>query len=72
MMKFFDLQHPFFAPLWVRLLVTGICFGWALLELSHGFLGWAAIFAAMGALCVWNFFVTWNADLVAKRKTPEK
>jgi hypothetical protein len=28
-MKFFDLQHPFYKPLWIRVLITALCLGWA-------------------------------------------
>ena len=62
-MKLFDFHHPFFRPLWRRYVVVGICFGWALLELSTGNGFWAGLFAALGALAVWNLFVVdWPDD----------
>ncbi|MBF9036164.1 hypothetical protein HKCCE2091_18110 [Rhodobacterales bacterium HKCCE2091] len=51
------LDHPFFRPLWIRIAVVAVCFGWAAVELSGGNPGWAMIFAAFGAVAVWNFFV---------------
>ena len=56
----FDLQHPFFGPLWRRALVTAIAFGWAGVELASGAPGWALLFAAAGAWCGYQFFVVWT------------
>ena len=52
----FDMDHPFFRPLWVRLAVLAVCFGWALVELMSGSPGWAMIFGALGAYAGWSFF----------------
>ena len=31
---FFNIRHPYFRPLWVRLLITGLALGWALFGTS--------------------------------------
>lgn len=56
----FDLQHPFFRPLWIRIVVVAICLGWAGLELATGNPGWALLFAAAGVWCIYQFFVIWK------------
>lgn len=61
-MKLLDASHPFFRPLWRRMVVTGVCSGWALVELAWGSPVWALIFGAMAALCIWEFFVAWEKD----------
>ena len=53
----FDMDHPFFRPLWIRIAVVAVCLGWALVELMGGSPGWAMIFGALGAYAGWNFFV---------------
>ncbi|SIN99255.1 hypothetical protein [Vannielia litorea] len=60
MNNFFNLQHPWFGPLWRRVLVTALCFAWAAFELAMGSPGWALLFAAAGAWCGYQFFVVWE------------
>jgi hypothetical protein len=62
-MRLFELQHPFFRPLWRRVLVVAICLGWAVFELATGSPFWAIIFGALGATAVWQLFLTpWRED----------
>ncbi|MCB9993543.1 MAG: DUF3329 domain-containing protein [Hyphomicrobiaceae bacterium] len=56
----FDLNHPFFKPLLVRILVTVLVLGWGLFELTMGSVFWAILFLAMGAYCVYGFFFNFN------------
>ncbi|MCO6381563.1 MAG: hypothetical protein JXQ91_05575 [Vannielia sp.] len=60
MKNMFDLQHPFFRQLWRRIAVTAIAFAWAGVEYASGAPAWAALFAAAGAWCVYQFFVIWT------------
>lgn len=60
MKAMFDLQHPFFRQVWRRVAVVAICFAWAGVELASGAQIWAALFAAAGAWCVYQFFVIWT------------
>lgn len=59
-MKLLDVQHPFFRPLWRRILVVALCLGWALVELAQGAPGWAALFGALGLYCAHQFFVAFR------------
>ncbi len=59
-MKLFDLQVPFFKPLWIRIAVTAFCFGWTVFELVSGSPFWAILFGAMGVYCAHQFFVAFD------------
>ena len=62
-MKAFDLQVPFFRPLWRRVLVVVICLGWAVFEFATGATFWGMIFCAMGIYALWQFFLSeWPQD----------
>lgn len=56
-MKGFDFEHPFFDPLWVRVLVFWICIGWGLFEFSTGSYFWGVMFCAMGLWAGHSFFI---------------
>ncbi len=56
-MKGFDFDHPFFKPLWVRIVVFGICFGWGLFEFTTGNALWGVLFCAMGLWAGHSFFI---------------
>ncbi|WP_138472951.1 hypothetical protein [Poseidonocella sp. HB161398] len=56
----FDLNHPFFRPLWRRVLVTAFCLGWAVFELAMGNPLWALLTGALGLYCGYGFFVTFD------------
>jgi hypothetical protein len=58
--KFFDLDHPFFRPLWIRIATVAACLGWAALEIAAGAVVWAALFGGIGLYAAWRFFVTFN------------
>lgn len=56
MKKLVDLADPFFAPVWVRVAVVAVLFGWGLFELSMGKAMWAVIFLGMSVICTWRFY----------------
>lgn len=56
----FDLRHPFFNPLWRRVLTVAVALGWAVVELVGGNPGWAALFAAAGFWAGYNLLVGWT------------
>jgi hypothetical protein len=56
----FDLDHPFFRPLWIRVIIVALCLGWALFEIASGSPFWAILFGAIGLFAAYRFFVTFN------------
>lgn len=48
-MKIIDPDHPFYRPLWVRLLLVGLCAGWTALEYYNGEQTWGTIFLVVSA-----------------------
>lgn len=56
----FDLQLPFFIPLWRRIATVVVALGWAGVEATSGAFGWAALFAAAGLWAAYQFFVVWD------------
>jgi hypothetical protein len=59
-MRFFDLQQPFYKPLWIRLLITALCLGWTVVELMGGNVFWAILFGSVGVYCVHQFFIAFD------------
>lgn len=53
-MQIIDPKHPFYRPLWVRLLVVAICAIWFVVEL---FIGSPFFMVIMGALTVYTAWV---------------
>lgn len=61
-MSFFDVQHPFFKPLWRRVAVTVVCLGWAVVEFASGAPFWGILFGAAGLWCAHQFFFAFDPD----------
>lgn len=57
MAKFLDTSHPFFRPLWVRILIVAVCAGWAIFEFTTASPTWGFVFLALGAYAAWGFFI---------------
>lgn len=55
----FDLRHPFFNPLWRRVLTVALALGWAVVELTTGSPGWAIMFGAVGVWAGYVLLLTW-------------
>ncbi|WP_331371879.1 hypothetical protein [Sinorhizobium chiapasense] len=49
MLKFIDPDHPFYRPLWIRLLIVAACAAWTAVEFSNGQVTWGMIFLAVTA-----------------------
>lgn len=64
----FDLRHPFFNPLWIRIVTVAVALGWAGLELVTGSPGWAMVFAAAGLYAGYAFFLNWHPEDDEERK----
>ena len=62
MKRLFNIRSPFFAPRGRRIVVTTVVLAWAAFELTTGNPGWAALFAAAGGWCFYEFFVIFDPD----------
>jgi hypothetical protein len=61
--QLFDLQVPFFIPLWRRIAVVAVCFGWALFEFVASAPFWGFVFGAMGIFAAWQLLLSgWPND----------
>lgn len=58
--RFFDLQVPFFRPLWRRVVTAGLPLIWAVVEVLGGSTGWALLFAGAGLWAGYQFFIAWD------------
>lgn len=56
-MSLLDLHNEFFRPLWIRVLLLCILFGWSLLEFSTGAPFWGVVFGGIGLVAVWQWFI---------------
>ena len=67
-MKFIDVQHPFFIPMYRRVLVVVFCLGWAVFEFvgGSGSPFWGILFGGMGLFCAHQFFIAFNPVLEPK------
>ncbi|UUP18608.1 DUF3329 domain-containing protein [Nitratireductor thuwali] len=65
-MSFLDASHPFFRPLWRRVLVVAICIGWGLFEFVSGAPFWGILFTGAGAYAAWVLLIAKTPDDVKK------
>jgi hypothetical protein len=56
----FDLDHPFFKPLWIRVLIVVVTLAWTAFEFSTGSPFWGVLFGAVGLFAAYRFFVVFN------------
>ena len=61
-MKFLDVRHPFFRPLWRRVAVVAVCLVWAAVEFLTGSPFWGVLFGAVGIYCAIVFFRSSDRD----------
>lgn len=59
-MSLFDFRHPFFDPLWRRVVTVGFCLLWAAFEFSSGQTVWAMLFGAFGVIAGYQFFFAYE------------
>ncbi len=53
----FDFDHPFFDPLWRRVVTVAVCMLWGLFEFSTGAHFWGGLFCGLGLWAGFNFFI---------------
>ena len=55
MKRLIDLEHPFFAPLWIRMAIVVVTLVWGMFEMSRGAPMWGIIFLGVSIICGWRF-----------------
>lgn len=63
-----DNEHPFFRPLWRRVVVLAVCLAWAVVEFVSGSTGWGLVALAFGAYAVWQLFIRYAPQEPAKEE----
>ncbi len=64
--RLFDVEIPFFIPVWRRYAVVIVAICWGLFEASTGALFWGMIFIGMGSIVGWRFYTAdWSSVGVA-------
>ena len=54
-------SHPFYRPLWRRVLLTAFTGGWAVMELTYAQSPfWATIFGAIAIWFAWELLITYK------------
>lgn len=62
MKKFLDTDHPWFRPLWTRVLFTALPAGWGILEFVTGSPFWGTIFLGLAVYAGYGFFFDFDPD----------
>jgi hypothetical protein len=55
-----DAEHPFFRPLWRRIVLVVFCAGWAVFEFWTGAPFWGTLAAGMAAYAAWMFLLNYT------------
>ena len=69
--KLFDLEVPFFLPVYRRVLAVVVPILWSFFEFSNGAVFWGLIFVGLGGIAAYRFYnADWDA--VAAQAEAEK
>lgn len=55
-----DSEHPFFRPLWRRVVVVAVCVAWAAVEFVTGTPFWGVVALGFAAYGAWQFFYLYD------------
>ncbi len=64
-MKLIDPTHPFFKPLWRRILTVVLPAAWGLMELWNNALGWAILFLAASAYAAYELLIMYDRTIAS-------
>ncbi len=57
-----ELRHPFFLPMWRRVLLVALLAGWVGLEIAMGNVIWALLAGGIGVYAGYVFFFAFDQD----------
>ncbi|MCK7610905.1 hypothetical protein M0H32_01925 [Roseibium sp. CAU 1639] len=66
---FGPVEHPWFDPLWRRIVLVAFCAAWTGVEYSFGNTTWVYIMAAITAYAGWAYLVAYKGPDHADRQT---
>ena len=69
-MQLIDPSHPLYKPLWVRILIVAVCFGWAAVETFGPQPFWAVLSGALGAYAAWMLLLNFKPQPPAATVEP--
>ncbi|MFS8044224.1 hypothetical protein [Rhizobium sp. BR 314] len=61
-MQLIDPTHPIYKPLWVRILIVAVCFGWSAVETFGSQPFWAMLSGALGAYAAWMLLLNFKPE----------
>lgn len=70
-MKLLETNHPFFKPLWIRILVVAIAAAWGVFEFASGSAFWGTLFLGIAAYAAWGFFIAFDPDAAEDKAKTE-
>lgn len=62
----FDLNHPFFLPVWRRYATVALCVVWLLAELNREATAWVILAAAITGWAIKGLLISFDADAAAQ------
>jgi hypothetical protein len=62
-MQLIDPNHPFYRPLWRRVVIVGICLGWAAIEGLTSEPVWALMVGGLGIYAGWMLLLNYNPQV---------
>lgn len=69
--KLFELDIPFFLPMYRRVLAVIVPILWAFFEFSNSAYFWGLIFMGLGGIAAWKFYIAdWDAVAEEAAKDP--
>jgi hypothetical protein len=63
-MQLIDPNHSFYRPLWIRVAIVAVCFGWAIVEVTTGEPFWAILVGALGVYSAYKLLVTFSPQVL--------
>lgn len=61
-MALVEFRHPFFQPVWRRVVLVVALVGWGIFDFVTGSPFWGVLFAGVGAVAAYQFFFDWTDD----------
>ncbi|HEU0222871.1 MAG TPA: hypothetical protein VFR34_11765 [Paracoccaceae bacterium] len=66
-MRFLDVTHPFFVPLWRRIAVVGVAGAWSALEWATGSPFWGTIALGFTGYGIWALLIAFDVEKARRR-----